>query len=602
MAVWVAAQDVAGNVSQIGWQLWVDKTSYSPTSSGGAAFRWMRLNGVYVHEFYGNGYNFVTGDNFLLASGYTWFSHNADGTLPMFCEAQADFDILGATGVASTWLTVPNIPRASTSSFSLVAGPAVTEFDAGTPLTIHTNRSSTAFTHELIVSFANGAYYQTIATGVGATYNWTPPLSLLTHIPNATSGVGFVRTRTYNGATFIGQIDTVFTLKAGAGVVPTIASLTVSDANPAVNPIVGTFVQGLSILQATVNASGVQGSTIVSRAFTMSGSTVASGGQIPVTASGTVPVSATATDSRGRVGSFNGSISALAYATPQITAAQVRRSTSGGVLDDNGTSLRVDLTAAVQSLINSTQRNSLTYKVFTRLRGAGVWTARNSTLHGSLTYNSNFVVSGGANYPIDDAFEVKIEVVDKFNTAFIILEVPTAAIFMEWTKDNIGIGKYWQMGRVDVQGDIYSDARLVPVVATDTEAKAKTSAEHAVTPLNLAALTATQTEVDTGTDTTEFVTPATMRGADWLPWAEAAGSAAGPASGTVTVTFPAGRFTQPPIVSCQALSHANVVVVRMASDPTTTGFTAHAFTVGGAQVAVNFNWHAVQMSSGASPG
>jgi hypothetical protein len=434
--VWLISQDVTNNRSLMGWQLWIDKTAYSPTWSNGLAARWMKLNGSFVHEYYGNGYDFVNGTNFLIASGQAYIPHNADGTKTLTIEAAADFDLLGATSL-STSVGLPTIPRASQPSIS-----SPTTRDLGTAITINTNRASTSFTHTLTYSYAGAT--GTIATGVGASYAWTPPLTLAGQIPSATSATCTVTCKTYSGATLIGTKTMTMTLRVPTSVVPTISSLTVSDQNASVVSIVGAFVQNLSVLRATVNAAGVYGSTISASSWSMSGTTIASGGDIPATASGTVALGAATTDSRARTGSWTGNVTVLAYEPPKFNVdPQVRRSTSGGVVaPETGTSLRVDLNATVKSLVNTTERNNLTVRVFTRARGGSVWTARNVITQAALTYNSNFVVSGGANYPISDAFEVQIQVQDKFTTAIAQVDVATGAVFMHWSSNGVGIGTY----------------------------------------------------------------------------------------------------------------------------------------------------------------
>lgn len=251
-----------------------------------------------------------------------------------------------------------------------------------------------------------------------------------------------------------------FTLKAPTTLVPTISGLTAADGNPSVASIVGLWVQNLSIFKATVNAAGVQGSTIKTRTFKMNGITVASGGQIAVTSSGNVPVTASVTDSRGRTAAWSGSYNVLAYAPPKVTKAQVRRSNASGTVSDSGTSLRIDLTASVSSLVNGTQRNTLTVRVFTRPVGGSVWTARNVISHSSLSYNTYFVVSGGANYPIDDSFDVRIDVIDKFKTSSAQTVVATAKIFMHWSKTGVGIGKFHERGVLDVAGVAYFSSHV----------------------------------------------------------------------------------------------------------------------------------------------
>ncbi len=181
---------------------------------------------------------------------------------------------------------------------------------------------------------------------------------------------------------------------------------------------------------------------------------------IKPTTSGSVAATASTTDSRGRTGSFAGTIPVLAYNAPQPTKVLVRRCTSGGTLDENGVYFRVDLTAAVSSLVNGTERNSLQIKVLTRRRGTSTWTARNVINHSSLTYNSNFVISGGGNYPIDDSFDVLVQVIDQFNTAQAQTVVATAAVLMHWSKTGVGVGKFHENGVLDVGGDVYATGEV----------------------------------------------------------------------------------------------------------------------------------------------
>lgn len=491
-------QDTATNRSLLAWQVWIDKLSYSPTSSGGKADRQFFLAGIKVGEILTSGFDFRGSGPWLILEGQNWIDHLPDGTQSIPVKAVGSYDILGYTEINYT-LNLPTIPRASTATF--VGGAA---FDAGAAVTINTNRASSSFTHDITFQF--GSISGTVGTGVGASVAWTPPLSLLQQIPNAASGTGTLTVVTKNGTAVVGTKTTQFTLRAGAAVVPTISSLTVSDDNPTVASQVGLFVQGLSLLKATVNAAGVQGSTITSRSFKMGQVSADSGGVIPITASGSVAVTASATDSRSRVGSWAGTVTVLPYAQPLFTNVLVRRCDAGGTLNDSGTSLRIDLSCAVQSLINGTQRNALTIRVFTRPYGATTWTARNTVTPTGVTYNSNFVVSGGANYPIDDSFDVRVEISDKFKSAAAQTVVATAAVFMHWSKVGVGIGKFHEFGALDVAGDVYANGvLLVPASRTAT-----------ATQTGIAEL-ATQAEAKAG-DTTRIITGQTMIGAVDPAW------------------------------------------------------------------------------------
>lgn len=486
-------------------------------------------------------------------------------------------------------LTVP-IAFASKASFSEVAGPAITAFDAGHQITIHTNRQSTAFTHNLIMSF--GGEYLTIATGVTASYNWTPPLALLATIPNAASGAGFIRTETYSGSTYMGRIDTVFTLRAGSDVVPSATGVTFADQNTDVVTLVGKPVQGLSRVKMTVTGAGVYSSTITAAEATMLGSTVPTGGEIAVTQSGNLPVTAKVTDSRGRNATWAGTLNALAYTPPGVTNYQARRSNASGVLVDDGLYLRVDLNAAVASLINSTQRNALTVRIFTRQNGTGPWTARNVINPGGLTYNSNVVITGGGIFSATASWDVRVQVQDKFATYIADTTVATASVTLDMFGKNVGVGKIWEQGALDVgAGGIFDDGMLV-INSGDLAS----DAAPGIVEL------ATQAEVDAGTDASKAVTPKQARDAIYSPHATASGTASVAASGLTTVNFPAGRFTVPPNMDQPAVIGGANVAVAFISTVTATAFTVRIFTIAGGQTSGTIHWTATQMRSGSASG
>lgn len=91
------------------------------------------------------------------------------------------------------------------------------------------------------------------------------------------------------------------------------------------------------------------------------------------------------------------------------------------------------------------------------------------------------------------------------------------------------------------------------------------------------------------------------------PFAMAAGSTTTSAStGTVTVTFPANRFTQPPIVTASSISGGVwAIYTEIISTPSATSFNVAVNADGAAYpqlVARNLHWHAIQMTSGSANG
>jgi hypothetical protein len=513
--LWLKQQDVPGNRSLVGFQQIVTKTGTSPTQSGGEANREVVLNGVKVSSIISTGFNFVAAGPWIIAEGEAWVPHAADGTLTITMVGTASFDILGYTS-ETTNSDIPPIARASTPRFQ-----GGSTFDAGTAVTIHTDWASNTFRHNLSVSFGNWA--QQIATNVGGSTTWTPPLSLLEQIPNSTQGGGTLWAETFDGSgRSIGIRSTAFTLRAPSTVIPTISSLSVADNNPTVASVIGAFVQGLSSIVATVNAQGAYGSSIKSRAFSIDGTSAASGGVIRLNVAGSRPIGASARDSRDRLGTFNGGVTVLAYAPPS-SEITVRRSTNIGTPDDNGTSLRVDLAASVSSLVvGGTQKNALTIRVWTRPRGGSAWTARNVINHSALSYNSWFLVGGGSNYPIDDSFDVRIDVEDNLGAVRTERSVATAKIYMHWHAGGVGFGKFWERGAGDFNGPVYAEDRLLLSAATFDEVAAGQINDRAVTPATLLSRTATAdrnglvqyanvTEARDGLTTSRAMSPGTTR-------------------------------------------------------------------------------------------
>lgn len=484
-----SSQDVANNTSSVAWSLRIIKGS----GSGKWSFytkTWSVNIGGQTASGSISGYDFRNYTELILGSGSFTITHNADGTKTIsnsgsFSEAQINV----GTGTASGSLALTTIPRASTPTFS------VSSVDAGVAFTINTNRASTSFTHT--VRYAFGTLSGTIATGVATSQGWTPPLSLINEIPSATSGVLTIYLDTYSGSTLIGTKSGTLTLKVPTSIVPDFTTITVAEAVAAVTTVMGSgvYVQNQSKLSlAITGAAGAYGSTIPSTGYKIETPTQTINAQSgttpsPISTSGTaVVITGTVTDSRGRTKTKTVTINVLPWAPPVLNApVTFRRALSNGTLNDEGTYIRVDINATVSSLINSTERNTLTYKVYSRTRGSSVWDIINTTTPAGLTFNSYVLISP---YSISTAYEVRVEVIDKFGTTAAEGTVATATIFMHWG-DGLGLGKYYEAGRgtLDVIGQIYqNDGKAVLDIedfATTAEVLAGTSTVKVLTPASL---------------------------------------------------------------------------------------------------------------------
>lgn len=587
----IVSQDVASNTST------VRQITQMVSSNGSATYSDQMLNtntinGVYTVWVQGAA-SYGAG-TYTISDSYRVIPHDANGNAnATVVSAVQDTTGTFALSVTVTTLTLPNIPRGTTPSISGGGG-----FTTGAASTISLPRADSSYTHDVTYTF--GSQSGTIATGVGVSTTWTPPHSLLTEIPNSVSGTVDITVVTKQGATVIGSKKVGFSLTAAPTVVPVVSAVTWTDQNSVVATNIGAFVQGQSIIKGTVSASGTQGSTIVSKSLTIAGTPFSETQAWQPTVSGTVTGSGSATDSRSRTGTKNQDFSVLPYTPPTITDVLIRRATNAAGAVGDGGWLRMDITAAVQSLISGTEKNSLKLKVETRPTG-GAWTTRNNVTHTSLVYNNALVmVSGGNVFPVSQSFEVRITVTDNIGqSATVIRPIGTGGASFDIAANGTGHGKIWERGGIDVAGKGYfTDDVLVNNVRLSKEGHTHVGADvpAATTGARGTVLLASQAEADAGTNTAKAMTPKSVRDRGYAPWAMAAGALLTSTSGAVAVTLPAGRFTQQPRVVAEVVDHANVCVTHTrAVSPTSFSLSAH--TIGGAIVAATCHWQAVQMTS-----
>lgn len=330
------------------------------------------------------------------------------------------------TITASANITLDSIPRAS----SVSAG----NMTMGTAGKINISRASSSFTHTLTYSFGNSS--GTIATKTTATsVSWTPPISLASQIPNATSGTCTITCTTYNGNTNIGSKTCTFSLTVPTSVKPTISSLTASRIDGEVPSTWGIYVQTKSKVKLTINgAAGSYGSTI--KSYTITGGGYSGSASTLTTGflnnSGTITFKATVTDSRGRVSAeASVSITVTAYSPPYFNSSLSQRCLSNGTLDDDGTYIH-----ALVSFGYSTcgGKNTLTTSVQYKQVSATQWT------DAGVTFASNTAFTyGKGQISTETSYDVRYTLEDAFSTISVQEIVSTAAVVMDFKSGGKGV-------------------------------------------------------------------------------------------------------------------------------------------------------------------
>lgn len=363
----------------------------------------------------------------------------------------------GTLTVGSSTFRCTDIARAS--SVSDMTGTL------GSAMTININRKNSSFTHTVKYNF--GTLSGTIATGVGTSVSWTPPLNLATAMPKKTSDWGNITVDTYNGSTKIGSAMCKLTLIVPESMKPTFSGVTLSDTNTVVSNIIttaNTFVEILSNVKVSFNgAAGIQGSTITGYKAEMVGENqtiTADGGVFGlVKKSGEVTIRSSVQDSRGRWSdSKDTKVTFLEYTGPTAVFTAER---SGSARN----TLTVIRTAKISPLtVGDKQLNKMTITFKTRPMGATEWTTNNGSASGVWTTQSELTASAAnlaGTFAGTQSWEVMMTVEDLFDKATYSYPVSTDKVLVSKTKDGIGIGKIREHGALDVAGEIYANNKPI---------------------------------------------------------------------------------------------------------------------------------------------
>ena len=340
LAITQNSQDIAKNTSNVTVKVTASWT-YGSYNATGQCTGSITIDGT---KYSFSGIKFNTGESTsgsqVIMTKTVDVSHGSDGKKTLSCSASFVTGVSSGTVSCSGSKALTTIPRKSTLS--------VGNGTLGTAQTLTVTRQSSDFTHT--ITYSCGSASGTIVTkSTSTSISFTPPLSLAAQNTTGTSVSVKYTITTYNGNTSLGSNSYTKTCSIPASVKPTV-SISVSDAM-GYQGTYGGYIQGMSKFKITVTASGSQGSTIKSYQTKADGKTytTASITTNVISNSGTLTVSTTVTDSRGRTASASISVTVLAYAKPQINSLTVFRSDSSG----NATSSGVYLTATFDYSITS---------------------------------------------------------------------------------------------------------------------------------------------------------------------------------------------------------------------------------------------------------
>ena len=388
-------------------------------------------------------------------------SHKADGTGSIKVRTWMDTEISAGVITQTKTLALDTIPRAS-----VVSAPKTGTL--GTALKITIDRKSASFTEKLYYKVGSKNAVKITGYDGKTTYNWTPPIDLATNAPNSANLAATIICETYNGTAYVGRSECTVTLAIPSSVVPTL-SVSVTDPTGNKTKYTGYFLQLLSKIRVAITGTGAQGSTIKSYSIkvgwsagsgTLYTASAATGttGLLPYY--GTVYVTCTVTDSRGRTATKSVEYTVKPYSVPTISAISATRCTQNGTANRTGEYGKVTFTAAITALSN---KNTAAYKVQYREYGTEAWTSVTPTIPEADKYAPKNITTI---FPADTnkRYTVRVVATDAFSTSNSSMrDISASFALFYWAKSmlSVGIGRLCDKSRaLQVGLNTYIDGEL----------------------------------------------------------------------------------------------------------------------------------------------
>lgn len=328
------------------------------------------------------------------------------------------------TSSGSNYVTVPDITFSGYVTYEASASEvSAADGYLGSAIAISLTNDGLAKTLSYSFEGATG----TIGSTSGSSVSWTPPLSLASQIPAATSG-----TCTITCVTEAGTTTTTCQLSVPASVVPSISNYSKTRVNT--NATVeswGIYLQNYSKIQVAFQAAPAY-STITSWRIEAGAVTFEASGLSAaslditrlsdvLTAAGQYAVTITVTDARGRTATVSlGSYTVQAYGNPTATNVSIYRCLQDGTRDDSdGTYLYAKATRSYTPVGNNSCSMYFEYKE----ASASSWTR-----YASAMQDNTGIIAGGGTINVLKSYNARIYVEDSLGGSYVYANISTQAV------------------------------------------------------------------------------------------------------------------------------------------------------------------------------
>jgi hypothetical protein len=389
-------------------------------------------------------------------------THSDAGEKSVTISASGNTGLVGTISLSAT-ITLTDIPRASGfTAFTL--SNTVLNKDTAVTMNYTLDRQSTSFSQDMTLKIGSTVIETWNTTGTGAltrTLTAADVNTILTKVPNATSGTLTLTMQTKNGTSNVGSAKSInegFSLNSA--IAPTASGLTASIYGTGRDKTLNKYVQNISKVTASFTATAGYGATesthtiIVRRQSDDANSQTITGESGTtanvVTLSGVYEIIATAKDSRGRTATQTITITVDAYSSPSISNFTTVRSSSVT------STVNASISSSWSPLGTSNPASVSIVGVNNVGTSQTLYTLTNSTATGLNTTQAYTGQSDASSFTytmtITDSFGNKATAIAKVGTSFVELTISKGI--------GIGIGKVHESGALDVNGGANIAGRL----------------------------------------------------------------------------------------------------------------------------------------------
>lgn len=378
-------------------------------------------------------------------------NHNLDGTKTFSFSAKNNNYTFG-----SRTYELNTLPQAT----QILSFP---DFVIGDLISVQLDRKSTSYTNSLTLKVGETVVktIDGVLDSIDIQLSSSEQDIIYSSIPNTTTAIVSLYCQTKNGTQNVGgMISKNATASVSDVIIPSFGYISHVDLDINAKTLIGSYIKSISNIRVAIEgATGNKFSTIDSYKIEYNGiifnaNTIDTG---PINWSGNKTIKATITDSRGRSYSQTTNLTALDYVEPVISEFSMIRCNEDGTPNELGTYVNITRKGNVTSL-NSL--NNYYYAIYSKARGTTNWgaaKASGASSTGTIIMDANQVIG---TYSELSSYDFMFEFSDNFKISYGFFTLSSGQTVLSWSQYGIGVGKVWERGALDVDGDAYIEGSL----------------------------------------------------------------------------------------------------------------------------------------------